>query len=147
MPEIGLAYRVSRCAVMARLAAETILFSASASLSKTSSASSGSWTSTAGSVAMLLRVGRLGRVIGRFPSSVEVFRGGCEAAGKQSTKTDRALAGDGGRLTHGLPHRSSQTPSRLREADRKSTRLNSSHLVISYAVFCLKKKNIIHKNT
>src|SRR2546426_2856419 len=33
--------------------------------------------------------------------------------------------------------------------DRKSTRLNSSHLVISYAVFCLKKKKkesrIIHK--
>src|SRR2546426_9396255 len=27
------------------------------------------------------------------------------------------------------------------EVDRKSTRLNSSHLVISYAVFCLKKKN------
>src|SRR2546426_3384407 len=27
------------------------------------------------------------------------------------------------------------------EPDRKSTRLNSSHLVISYAVFCLKKKN------
>src|SRR5256885_16965565 len=27
------------------------------------------------------------------------------------------------------------------EKDRKSTRLNSSHLVISYAVFCLKKKN------
>src|SRR6266446_7044497 len=27
--------------------------------------------------------------------------------------------------------------------DRKSTRLNSSHLVISYAVFCLKKKNDI----
>src|SRR5256885_17247580 len=26
------------------------------------------------------------------------------------------------------------------EGDRKSTRLNSSHLVISYAVFCLKKK-------
>src|SRR5438034_11836992 len=26
------------------------------------------------------------------------------------------------------------------EADRKSTRLNSSHTVISYAVFCLKKK-------
>src|SRR5256885_12779088 len=30
---------------------------------------------------------------------------------------------------------------RLAEQDRKSTRLNSSHLVISYAVFCLKKKN------
>src|SRR5205807_3136256 len=28
----------------------------------------------------------------------------------------------------------------LRDKDRKSTRLNSSHLVISYAVFCLKKK-------
>src|SRR2546426_2977633 len=31
--------------------------------------------------------------------------------------------------------------------DRKSTRLNSSHLVISYAVFCLKKKNnITHRS-
>src|SRR5256885_15902268 len=31
------------------------------------------------------------------------------------------------------------------EQDRKSTRLNSSHLVISYAVFCLKKKkDMIH---
>src|SRR5256885_11111529 len=28
----------------------------------------------------------------------------------------------------------------LAQIDRKSTRLNSSHLVISYAVFCLKKK-------
>src|SRR5256885_11156447 len=28
----------------------------------------------------------------------------------------------------------------VRAQDRKSTRLNSSHLVISYAVFCLKKK-------
>src|SRR5256885_5416001 len=28
--------------------------------------------------------------------------------------------------------------------DRKSTRLNSSHLVISYAVFCLKKKKTKH---
>src|SRR2546426_1428358 len=31
----------------------------------------------------------------------------------------------------------------LRDGDRKSTRLNSSHLVISYAVFCLKKKKKI----
>src|SRR5687768_17863677 len=30
---------------------------------------------------------------------------------------------------------------RVREVDRKSTRLNSSHGYISYAVFCLKKKN------
>src|SRR5207244_10240103 len=28
-------------------------------------------------------------------------------------------------------------------ADRKSTRLNSSHQIISYAVFCLKKKKVI----
>src|SRR5690349_23325599 len=33
----------------------------------------------------------------------------------------------------------------LAAADRKSTRLNSSHVEISYAVFCLKKKNM--KNT
>src|SRR5256885_11040687 len=32
-------------------------------------------------------------------------------------------------------------------ADRKSTRLNSSHLVISYAVFCLKKKNNVHSDS
>src|SRR5256885_9507906 len=31
---------------------------------------------------------------------------------------------------------------RVVEEDRKSTRLNSSHLVISYAVFCLKKKKL-----
>src|SRR5256885_8072549 len=31
--------------------------------------------------------------------------------------------------------------------DRKSTRLNSSHLVISYAVFCLKKKKEITDDT
>src|SRR5438132_4079738 len=30
---------------------------------------------------------------------------------------------------------------RMQRLDRKSTRLNSSHTVISYAVFCLKKKN------
>src|SRR5438132_12798432 len=32
-------------------------------------------------------------------------------------------------------------PRAFRQRDRKSTRLNSSHTVISYAVFCLKKKN------
>src|SRR5690349_22436644 len=36
---------------------------------------------------------------------------------------------------------SAQTPN---SADRKSTRLNSSHVEISYAVFCLKKKKINH---
>src|SRR2546426_7697674 len=33
------------------------------------------------------------------------------------------------------------------QGDRKSTRLNSSHLVISYAVFCLKKKKINQSTT
>src|SRR5215204_6730752 len=33
---------------------------------------------------------------------------------------------------------------RRRRGDRKSTRLNSSHTVISYAVFCLKKKKNSH---
>src|SRR5256885_2766682 len=35
----------------------------------------------------------------------------------------------------------------LVDRDRKSTRLNSSHLVISYAVFCLKKKKVPTLNT
>src|SRR5690349_25019972 len=37
-----------------------------------------------------------------------------------------------------LPRHQSPTP------DRKSTRLNSSHVEISYAVFCLKKKKILN---
>src|SRR5256885_9997423 len=48
----------------------------------------------------------------------------------------------GGVLIAGLMENSAiKTPPRIfNPADRKSTRLNSSHLVISYAVFCLKKK-------
>src|SRR5438552_12953271 len=34
---------------------------------------------------------------------------------------------------------------RSRGEDRKSTRLNSSHQIISYAVFCLKKKNLLER--
>src|SRR5256885_3241489 len=42
------------------------------------------------------------------------------------------------RIVHrGLPDKQC---GETQEEDRKSTRLNSSHLVISYAVFCLKKK-------
>src|SRR5438477_8865440 len=43
-----------------------------------------------------------------------------------------------------VPGRTVQPPSlhvRSEDRDRKSTRLNSSHMSISYAVFCLKKKN------
>src|SRR3712207_8248978 len=39
------------------------------------------------------------------------------------------------------PRRAGAARIRLRIADRKSTRLNSSHANISYAVFCLKKKH------
>src|SRR2546426_9106326 len=51
-----------------------------------------------------------------------------------------AGAGDGivRRLVHGRG--AGRRRARRGRPDRKSTRLNSSHLVISYAVFCLKKK-------
>src|SRR5205085_12118456 len=42
-----------------------------------------------------------------------------------------------------LPHARFHTVTSLGMADRKSTRLNSSHSQISYAVFCLKKKKTI----
>jgi len=38
-----------------------------------------------------------------------------------------------------------KNPVQEKQEDRKSTRLNSSHLGISYAVFCLKKKKITKK--
>src|SRR2546427_5338695 len=45
------------------------------------------------------------------------------------------------------PLRGGATDDELATRDRKSTRLNSSHSQISYAVFCLKKKkNSSHKN-
>src|SRR5690242_21297498 len=52
-------------------------------------------------------------------------------------------------LTHYLFHRSTtmiEPNCYLQDlfTDRKSTRLNSSHMSISYAVFCLKKKNKMH---
>src|SRR3989442_3356479 len=47
---------------------------------------------------------------------------------------------DGGKVGRGLWRRCS--PRR----DRKSTRLNSSHVRISYAVFCLKKKDGLRKS-
>src|SRR5256885_6563631 len=49
----------------------------------------------------------------------------------------RGCAGTGG---PGRPGPRGGTDPRAASPDRKSTRLNSSHLVISYAVFCLKKK-------
>src|SRR5690606_39426465 len=42
------------------------------------------------------------------------------------------------------PDRAWEPTSLAAQKDRKSTRLNSSHVKISYAVFCLKKKNSEH---
>src|SRR3712207_7489350 len=49
-----------------------------------------------------------------------------------------------GRLGQRLPPAEFAKALEQLEADRKSTRLNSSHANISYAVFCLKKKIYIH---
>src|SRR5437867_6092226 len=51
-------------------------------------------------------------------------------------EVDRRLAADESR-----DPRRKQLAERVAATDRKSTRLNSSHRTISYAVFCLKKKN------
>src|SRR5256885_8184658 len=54
---------------------------------------------------------------------------------------DAVEAAHGEHLRHRVEHCTICPPDlQSRLADRKSTRLNSSHLVISYAVFCLKKK-------
>src|SRR3989454_6400748 len=50
----------------------------------------------------------------------------------------RALGDDGGGVVGLATGKSYELATHTK--DRKSTRLNSSHLVISYAVFCLKKK-------
>src|SRR5947207_11229233 len=55
------------------------------------------------------------------------------------------LPTDSFRFAGFLPPKSGQRSNVLEALDRKSTRLNSSHTVISYAVFCLKKKK--HKKS
>src|SRR5438094_8942591 len=57
--------------------------------------------------------------------------------------------GLGGIILFGLPETKDATGSEAydEQGDRKSTRLNSSHRTISYAVFCLKKKKKKKKNT
>src|SRR5256885_13296635 len=46
--------------------------------------------------------------------------------------------------TEKVPEKPEANPFDEFDVDRKSTRLNSSHLVISYAVFCLKKKKTMY---
>src|SRR5688500_19812034 len=59
---------------------------------------------------------------------------------QQRSRHERAATGNAATRgqRRGPQHRTGDCTA---NADRKSTRLNSSHLVISYAVFCLKKKN------
>src|SRR3989440_5273765 len=64
-------------------------------------------------------------------------------------KLDHASIVDGAKLSHGETMRFNHgdlagLERKLQKVDRKSTRLNSSHDQISYAVFCLKKKKDTH---
>src|SRR5436309_8608856 len=65
-----------------------------------------------------------------FPYTT-LFRSGSRCDGHEPTAA---------RLEEGRRRFVLQPPGVLRCRDRKSTRLNSSHVKISYAVFCLKKK-------
>src|SRR5256885_7121608 len=87
------------------------------------------------------------RLTSRSSRSLAVMIGFAQPAGSRGTWRCDGDIDSGGRLSRSpLPlHLLLPTfPAFLAATagDRKSTRLNSSHLVISYAVFCLKKKNI-----
>src|SRR2546426_6515195 len=60
--------------------------------------------------------------------------------GKEGARKHPRLGHDRPERNHGNEGRDRAQRRRTHVIDRKSTRLNSSHLVISYAVFCLKKK-------
>src|SRR3712207_9111700 len=61
--------------------------------------------------------------------------------GRQSSTTARTSFDKNSILSSALAVLSKERGRFVSEKDRKSTRLNSSHANISYAVFCLKKKN------
>src|SRR5688572_31557632 len=78
-----------------------------------------------------------------FPYTT-LFRSRCDLADRLAQMRERvvlerhrAVAGDAARRH---ADRARDLLDRLDRGDRKSTRLNSSHSQISYAVFCLKKK-------
>src|SRR5258708_19245212 len=73
-----------------------------------------------------------------FPYTT-LFRSSDQLRGGDSRRqVDRGVGGFRGLECHGSPGAPPGLP--RRRGDRKSTRLNSSHQIISYAVFCLKKK-------
>src|SRR5690349_23883319 len=62
-------------------------------------------------------------------------------------RSDIALVGEAFQLIEQhYVDKSAVKPQEMAYADRKSTRLNSSHVEISYAVFCLKKKKNKHSD-
>src|SRR5204862_3111187 len=71
------------------------------------------------------------------------------STGNRTRKTDqgeiRCTHDHGAARRSSAPACSSPSASSTARRDRKSTRLNSSHVEISYAVFCLKKKKKINK--
>src|SRR3989454_9270066 len=76
-------------------------------------------------------------IVQRYRGTIALSSG--EGAGTTFTLSFPSITAEAARTPAFLP---TLEPLRILavEEDRKSTRLNSSHLVISYAVFCLKKK-------
>src|SRR5205085_9752613 len=68
-------------------------------------------------------------------------RHGEDAGGVPAVRSRRLARGSGSLVRGGARNRAA-----VHDQDRKSTRLNSSHSQISYAVFCLKKKKKKKKN-
>src|SRR5207253_3675975 len=85
-----------------------------------------------------LPICRIAIVAGSTASLTHVTIGATASAG-DSTRTPRNAASPSRKRTACACTRSYSVVTSC--SDRKSTRLNSSHVAISYAVFCLKKKN------
>src|SRR2546422_8146059 len=82
---------------------------------------------------------------GRYNSASEVIREALRLMEEQDRLRTAKLAQLRQDIREGLdsgPLTSWKVEEMKRDGDRKSTRLNSSHGYISYAVFCLKKKKI-----
>src|SRR3712207_7739562 len=78
-----------------------------------------------------------------FPYTT-LFRSRSQCLGREADRAERDDAvpggGSGGLAVEHHDRPAGREAAEGRRADRKSTRLNSSHANISYAVFCLKKK-------
>src|SRR2546426_5556468 len=84
-------------------------------------------------------VGDVAWIDGKRPGEV------LEPGAREHLRLDQRRHGEPTRALRELETTDLHTLVGLGVRDRKSTRLNSSHLVISYAVFCLKKKKNANK--